>query len=81
VILFDTSVLSLVFRRTRPGPKERRVAEAVVELLSGKAPLGLPGIVLQEILSGVRSEKQFAELHRRLLASFDVLLPSVEDFV
>jgi len=80
VILFDTSVLSLVFRRSRPGPKERRVATTVAELLSGKTPLGLPGIVLQEILSGVRSEKQFADLHRRLLASFNVLLPSAEEF-
>jgi predicted nucleic acid-binding protein len=81
VILVDTSILSLAFRRTRPGPNEQRIQVVLEGLMSGEAPLGIPGIVVQEILSGVRSEKQFAELERRVLAAFTVLLPSAADHV
>ena len=75
MILLDTSVLSRVFRRRRMGPAERRFKSMVEELVAGKAPLGLPGIVLQEVLSGIRSKRQFADLERRLLASFTVVTP------
>jgi predicted nucleic acid-binding protein len=81
VILIDTSILSLAFRRTRPGPNEERVQVVLEGLMAGEAPLGLPGIVVQEVLSGVRSEKQFAELERRLMAAFTILLPSAADHV
>ena len=81
MILIDTSVLSRVFRRRRPGPDERRLGEAINELLAGEAELGLPGIVLQEVLSGIRSAPQFEELERRLLASFEIVLPGVSDYV
>ena len=64
MILLDTSVLSRVFRRRRMGPEEQRLQAVVEELMSGDVPLGLPGIVLQEVLSGVRKEKQFADLER-----------------
>lgn len=73
MILLDTSILSRVFRRSRKGPQERRLQAVVEELMAGDLALGLPGIVLQEILSGIRSEKQFGDLKRRLLASFSIL--------
>jgi predicted nucleic acid-binding protein len=44
-------------------------------------PLGLPGIVLQEVLSGVRSERQFAELSGRVLAAFSILPEGVSEHV
>jgi predicted nucleic acid-binding protein len=75
VILLDTSILSRVFRRRRKGPEERRLEAVVEELMAGDLSLGLPGIVLQETLSGLRSEKQFRELQRRLLAAFSILNP------
>jgi len=81
VILFDTSILSLAFRRARPGPKERRIADVVADLMTGEASLGLPGIVLQEVLSGIRSEKQFEDLKRRLLTAFEIHLPTTPDYV
>lgn len=81
MILFDTSVLSRVFRRSRPGPEEMRLQSAVAELMAGDAPLGLPGIVLQEVLSGVRSERQFAELERQFLAAFTLVLAGAADHV
>ena len=75
MILLDTSILSRVFRRRRKGPDERRLETVVEELMAGDLALGLPGIVLQETLSGVRSEKQFRELQRRLLSAFSILNP------
>ena len=49
--------------------------------MAGDISLGLPGIVLQETLSGIRSEKQFADLERRLLTSFSIIPASVTDHV
>jgi predicted nucleic acid-binding protein len=81
VILFDTSVLSRVFRRRRPGVEERRLQALFEGLMVSDAPLGLPGIVLQEVLSGMASPKQFAELRGRLLAAFTVIPASGDDHV
>jgi predicted nucleic acid-binding protein len=81
VILFDTSVLSRVFRRKRPGPEERRLRAVFEDLTASDDPLGLPGIVLQEVLSGVRSHRQFSELSEKLLAAFTVLPAGIPDHV
>jgi len=81
VILFDTSVLSRVFRRRRPGAEERRLQALFEALMASDRPLGLPGIVLQEVLSGITSQKQFAELRGKLLAGFTIIAASVEDHV
>jgi hypothetical protein len=81
VILFDTSVLSRVLRRRHPGPAERRLRAVFDELMASDDPLGLPGIVLQEVLSGVRSERQFAELSGRVLAAFSILPEGVPEHV
>ena len=43
--------------------------------------LGLPGIVLQEVLSGLRSDTQFRELRAKLLAAFTIVPASVDDHV
>lgn len=81
MILLDTSVLSRVFRRRSPGPEELRLQERLGELLAGDVPLGLPGIVLQEVLSGIRLERHFSELRERLLSAFAIVLPTAEDHV
>jgi predicted nucleic acid-binding protein len=81
VILLDTSVLSRVFRRSRLGPTEQRVRETFARLMESESALGLPGIVLQEVLSGIRSDKQFAELELRLLSAFTIVLPSANDHI
>lgn len=81
MILLDTSVLSRVFRRKRMGPEERHVQVVVEGLMAGDVPLGLPGMVLQEVLSGVRSEKQFADLERRMLASFSIVNPGTREHI
>ena len=81
MILLDTSVLSRVFRRRRSGPKEIRLQHILEGLMAGDALLGIPGIVLQEVLSGIRVEKQFGELEKRLLAAFTIVLPTTEDYI
>ncbi len=81
MILLDTSVLSRIFRRQQPGPAERRLQAAFEALMSSDRPLGLPGIVLQEILSGLKSEKQLNELRGRLLAAFTIVPASMDDHV
>jgi len=79
VILLDTSVLSRVFRRRRPGPQERQLQATFETLMASDTPLGLPGIVLQEILSGLASEKHFRELRSKLLGAFTIIPASVGD--
>jgi len=81
VILFDTSVLSRVFRRKRSGAQDRRLQLAFEELMTSDAPLGLPGIVLQELLSGIRSQRQFTDLKSKLLDAFTVVPAGVQDHV
>jgi predicted nucleic acid-binding protein len=81
MILLDTSVLSRAFRRKRPGPAEIRLGEAVERLLGSDTPIGLPGIVLQEVLSGIRSGKQFADLERRLVGAFTIVHATTADYV
>jgi predicted nucleic acid-binding protein len=81
VILLDTSVLSRVFRRKRPGPVERHVQEVFNELMASDMPLGLPGIVLQEILSGIRSPRQFDDLAAKLTAGFAIVPEGVREHI
>ena len=45
----------------------------------GDAPLGLPGIVLQEVLSGLASERAFLDLQAKLVGAFSILPATVED--
>jgi predicted nucleic acid-binding protein len=79
VILLDTSVLSRAFRRRRPGSAEQAIRARLEALLESDASLGIPGIVLQETLSGIGSKKQLGSLEEHLLASFEVITATVAD--
>jgi predicted nucleic acid-binding protein len=79
VNLFDSSVLSRVFRRRRPRPEERRIQALFEGLMASDEPLGLPGIVFQEVLSGMTSQRQSADLQDKLLAGFTVIPASAQD--
>lgn len=81
MILFDTSVLSRVFRRRRLGPEERQLQVVFDELMASDVPLGLPGIVLQEVLSGIRSHRQFSDLTTKLVAAFAVVPEGIPEHV
>ncbi len=81
MILLDTSVLSRVFRRRRPGPAEERFRGTVEGLLRADIPLGVPSVVLQELLSGIRSKREFDDLHERLRSAFSIVHSTVADHV
>ncbi len=81
MILFDTSVLSRVFRRKRLGAEERGLQALFDDLMASDVPLGLPGIVLQEVLSGIRSHRQFSDLTAKLLTGFAVVPEGVPEHV
>jgi predicted nucleic acid-binding protein len=75
-IIIDTSVWSLALRRQRSSPSSeaRELAELVRE---GRA--AILGPVRQELLSGVRADKQFESLRSHLRAFPDVPLEA-EDY-
>jgi predicted nucleic acid-binding protein len=79
VILLDTSVLSAVLRRKKRGDAEQELAARVEALLRGERSIALPGIVLQEILSGIAEQRQSEAVLRAVRRSFPVLLASEGD--
>jgi len=78
VILLDTGVVSAILRRRRRGERERRVLDAVVSLLESPDAIALPGIVFQEVLSGIAAEAQFRKVLKGIRDSFPVL-PATDD--
>lgn len=71
MIVVDTSVLSQVFRRAS-SPAPSTLAHAFRRLVEEDAPLAIPGVVLQELLSGVKTARAFAALEGAL-AGFPLL--------
>ena len=73
MIVLDTSVLSLAYRR-KAGPSSDHPAVRELErLLDQDAPMCLPGVVLQELLSGVRRTAVRRKLDD-ILSGFPLLL-------
>lgn len=80
MIVVDTSVLSLAFRRkARPAPEHARV-RTLRRLVTEHIPVVIPGIVLQELLSGVRTSDEFQRL-QQILDGFPVLLATHDHHV
>jgi hypothetical protein len=73
VILVDTSVCSLAFRRRRSGSNEPDEVRIFRDLIEADEEIALPGIVLHEILSGIREKAHFERLEEAL-AGFPVML-------
>lgn len=78
MILLDRSVLSLAFRRRRGGEAEPQAAATLRDLVAEDAPIGVPGIVLQELLSGVRTAQEFDRL-KGLMEGFPLVMARRED--
>ena len=79
MILLDTSVLSAALRRRRPGPAESRVAEDLSNLLATGERVGVPGLVLQELLSGIREALQFEKIKAVILRGYPIVLAETRD--
>lgn len=80
MIVLDTSVLSAAFRRRTKIEKEPDVAALIKRLVREDVPLAIPGIVLQELLSGVRTDDQFERL-QAVAEGFPVLTAERADHV
>jgi predicted nucleic acid-binding protein len=79
MILLDTSVVSAVLRRRRRGPGEEATARKVASLLASDEEVALPGIVFQEVLSGVAERAQQEKVLASLRASFPITLATEGD--
>lgn len=79
MILLDTSVVSAVLRRKRRSGQEEETARRVAALLEGDEQVVLPGIVLQEVLSGVADRAQHQKLLDGVRHSFPVALATEGD--
>jgi predicted nucleic acid-binding protein len=73
MIVLDTSVLSQAFRRRLPTELAPREAAEMQRLIEEDVPMCVPGIVLQELLSGVRGPAQFHKL-QVAMQGFPILL-------
>jgi predicted nucleic acid-binding protein len=62
MILIDTSVLSLAYRRRIKTSPEPPLVQTFRRLVEEDQPIAIPGIVLQELLSGVRTPSEFERL-------------------
>src|SRR5688572_3364211 len=81
MIVLDTSVLSLAFRRT--GRTRSAPVPAVIALrrmIGDDLPLAVPCMVTQELLSGVRTPAHFQRLND-VLTGFPPLVASFENHV
>ncbi len=78
MIVLDTTVLSLAFRRRSTAFSP--VAGGLRRLIEEDEPLTVPGIVLQEVLSGIREPAQFAKM-QEIMGGFPLLLAREEDHV
>jgi predicted nucleic acid-binding protein len=74
-------VLSALLRRRRRGEAEERLAEGVTMLLESDVPVVLPGIVFQEILSGIAEPEQARRVRRAIQEGFPVLLATERDHI
>jgi predicted nucleic acid-binding protein len=80
MIVLDTSVLSAAFRRKAKRGLEKKTAEKLRNLVRDDVHLAIPGVVFQELLSGVRDERAFVNL-QEALAGFGKLLADEETHV
>jgi len=80
ITIVDTSVWSIALRRSKRDSEPPPAMVALRKIVTEGQPLALPGIVLQELLSGVRSEAEFDRL-REVLSPFDVVYAAEEHHI
>lgn len=76
-VVVDTCVWSLALARHTPS--DAPAVATLRRLIEGGDDVLLPGVVLQELLQGLRSETS-AERLRKVLAPFELVAGDVEDF-
>lgn len=80
MVLVDTSVWSIAFRRRREDLSQTESAvRSTLEKIVTEGRAALLGAIRQELLSGIREERQFLRLRSALRAFPDVPL-QIEDY-
>jgi len=77
-VIVDTSVWSLALRRKEY--KETRETKILKKLLKDEEEVYLLGIILQKILQGIKSKRQF-KLLENYFNLFPILTPEREDYI
>lgn len=77
-VVVDTSVWSLALRRRSQGASAS--VEKLSRLIHDGESIFLLGIILQELLQGLRAQKDFNRL-REHLAAFPLIDPKREDYI
>lgn len=80
MVIIDTSVWSLALRRPKKREEPRTAETMIRRIVFAGESIVLPGIVLQELLSGIRSETEFERL-RSFLQPFRVNCATEEHHV
>jgi predicted nucleic acid-binding protein len=81
LIIVDTSAWSLAFRRRSwPNDEMPSVVKLLRRLTREKEHLGVPGVVLQELLSGVKDPAQ-GERIKALMEGYPLLLATKEHHI
>lgn len=78
MIVADTSLLSVLLRHKRTGLMTTPHEDVFRQMVTRGVPPSVPGIVVQEILSGVKTDAQFAALGN-VLRRFPMLLARSSD--
>ena len=80
MVLVDTSVWSIAFRRSMENLSAREQAmRSALETMIAEGRVALLGAIRQELLTGIREERQFLRL-RNSLRAFPDVPPTVEDY-
>ncbi|MBN4054798.1 PIN domain-containing protein [Nitrospira defluvii] len=77
-VIVDTSVWSLAFRRKSYFPTPP--VQELTRLIQEEEPIFLIGVILQELLQGIRSQEHFNRLSGRL-KSFPLIEPRRKDYI
>ena len=76
--LVDTSVWSEALRRKKQSIKSENTF--IFQLINNDETIILTGIILQEILTGIKTNKQFQNI-QSILRDFNFIEPGIEDYI
>ncbi len=76
--LLDTSVWSEALRRKNNSLKSENTY--LYHLIQNEENIFITGVIIQELLSGIKNEKTFLEL-KEILLNFEIIEPEMEDYI
>ena len=81
MIFLDTPILSIAYRRKYQENVEKPIEVMMLQqMVAEHKPIQIPGIVVQEFLSGLKEETQFQKL-QKLAESFPIVLATKQHHI